>query len=200
MGSPCGNIIMPLTEDINVKAHDLITLDPDSPLSESVDPGIRAAAAAARAWVFGPDVVGTGVAPKRRNGIPSADEPALIVYVRDKRLKGEIRDELLIPPIVTMPGIDGPITTDVVAVGELSLQALNMRIRPLTPGYSIALLGRAAGTLACIVAKKDNPSKPLLLSNSHVFADTGLAALGSLITQPSKDDGGGTPTMPSLLC
>jgi hypothetical protein len=69
----------------------------------------------------------------------------------------------------------------------------------MLPAYSVGLFGSETGTLGCFVAKNGNPIRPLLLSNSHVLAQSGLASLGAMITQPGKDDGGSVSDVVGFL-
>jgi hypothetical protein len=67
-----------------------------------------------------------------------------------------------------------------------------LRHRPLRPGTSIGNAAVAGGTLAigCVSRLPADAGKRFVLSNCHVLADNGAAALGSSIFQPSSADGG----------
>ena len=62
--------------------------------------------------------------------------------------------------------------------------------RPLVIGCSVGHFQTTAGTLG-LIAKHRKTGRTVLLSNSHVFAQAGLAAPGDAVTQPGKLDGGG---------
>lgn len=183
---------MALFEDDYLKAQDILTLPPEAPAIEALDSEATTAVDKARPWISGPQVVGTGVAPKITGGKRIADQLALVVYVKDKRAPNDLSPTQTVPSTVQISTFPEPIVTDVVAIGELRLQLFNTRVRPLVPAYSGGLIGDATGTLGCWVAKTTDPSKPLALSNSHVLAQFGLAAPGAPVIQPSKDDGGGS--------
>lgn len=62
--------------------------------------------------------------------------------------------------------------------------------RPLVIGCSIGHVQTTAGSVG-LIAKHRKTGRTVLLSNSHVLARAGLAALGDAITQPGRLDGGG---------
>lgn len=62
--------------------------------------------------------------------------------------------------------------------------------RPVVIGCSIGHVQTTAGTVG-LIAKHRKTGRTVLLSNSHVLAQAGLAALGDAITQPGRLDGGG---------
>lgn len=95
-----------------------------------------------------------------------------------------------VPRSVLLPGIPHPLLTDVIAIGTVMPQALTTKVRPLMPGYSVGLLGADTGTLGCFVSKTSEPNVPLILSNSHVLAQTGVATPGTPVVQPGPNDGG----------
>ena len=64
---------------------------------------------------------------------------------------------------------------------------LRRRTRPLVPGLSVAHPAVTAGTLGALVLVGGRPG---VLSNSHVLADSGRAALGDAMLQPAPYDGG----------
>lgn len=118
------------------------------------------------------------------------DGTAFKLYVASKLPADLVPPEQLVPATVELPGISSVIRTDVEGIGIQQLQDFASRIRPLQPAYSIGLVGLATGTLGCLVATVSDPSAPLLLSNSHILAQYGLAPEGSQIVQPGPDDGG----------
>jgi hypothetical protein len=179
---------MPTTDEL-IHALDLLTLSVTAHRVRGLDTELRDAIDHARPWVAGPNVVGSGVAPRVTQG-KHEEEIALKVYVTRKLPRTLLPQEQLVPETVELPGIDGLIPTDVEAIGIQQLQSLSARVRPLQPAYSIGLPGVETGTLGCVVAERSDPLTPLLLSNSHVLAQSGLARQGARIVQPGPEDGG----------
>ena len=68
--------------------------------------------------------------------------------------------------------------------------ALRQVVRPLVSGCSIAHIASTAGTLG-LIAQHRKTGQPVVLSNSHVLAQGGLAKIGDGISQPGPIDGGG---------
>lgn len=75
------------------------------------------------------------------------------------------------------------------APGPAQLQA---ECRPLVIGCSVGHATAPAGTLG-LVARHAKTNRTVFVSNSHVLAHSGTAAIGDAITQPGKTDGGTTP-------
>jgi hypothetical protein len=173
-------------------ALDLLTSDPDSPTLQGVGSEDRQAMTTARPWIAGPTVVGNGMTFKRVNGMAVEAQLALVVYVSEKLPDTALDPSERVPPEVAVPG-GQRIVTDVVAVGDIELQVNTGQARPLLPGYSIGSIndGPGTGTLGCFVERVDHPGVPLILSNSHVLARSGLAPDGAKIVQPGHHDGGG---------
>lgn len=181
-------------EERLTQAQDLLTLQPGVPAIESLDNDAAEAVNTNRSWVFGSSVVGTGIGPKVTAG-EAQQGLSLKVYVAEKFPTNVISEAERVPPEVQLPGIAEPIITDVVAIGNLELQALTTRIRPAQPGYSSGLFTSGAGTLGCLVRKLNDPSgRVFILSNSHVLANSGRAATGTQIIQPGREDGGSPPS------
>jgi hypothetical protein len=67
---------------------------------------------------------------------------------------------------------------------------LQQRVRPLRPGLSVSHPRVSAGTLGGFV-RRPGDAGLLLLSNSHVLAAGGTAAVGDPVLQPGVADGGG---------
>src|SRR5207253_1870555 len=67
--------------------------------------------------------------------------------------------------------------------------SLRRRVRPLRPGLSIAHPCVTAGTLGGFLRLPDG--RLAVLSNSHVLAASGTAAIGDPVLQPGPADGGG---------
>ncbi|MFQ1001800.1 hypothetical protein [Modestobacter sp. SSW1-42] len=66
---------------------------------------------------------------------------------------------------------------------------LQRRVRPLRPGLSVSHEDVTAGTLGGFV-RRPGTDGLLVLSNSHVLADSGAAAPGDAVRQPGVADGG----------
>ena len=183
----------PLDESDYLGALDLLTLDPDSPTVEGVGVEGQQATSAARPWIAGPTVVGTGVTVKRVQDTAVAGQLALVVYVTEKLPQSALSADQRVPGSVKVPG-DQAIVTDVVAIGDIVPEVNTGSTRPLMPGYSVGSIddGPGTGTLGTFVARVDEPGVPLILSNSHVLARSGLAPGGTNVVQPGKVDGGGT--------
>lgn len=115
----------------------------------------------------------------------------IAVLVQDQELLGSARLEAVVEAAngeadVEYVGVPAPF-----AALPPSSTPLVDRMRPLVPGCSISTTSaNAAGTLGCFV--KDEHGT-YLLSNSHVVADHGAAALGLSIVQPGLLDGGSDP-------
>lgn len=182
---------MPDREDDYLRALDTLSAPPDSPTAQALGPEVQSAIEAARPWFAGPNVVGAGVTTKLTSGNRVDDQWSLAVYVNEKLPESYLDPKHLVPQSVGVPGIGDGLVTDVIPIGKLTPQVNTSRVRPLLPGYSVGLMGTDAGTLGWVVAKSNAPDVPLLLSNSHVIAGTGLAAAGADIVQPGKSDGGG---------
>ena len=65
------------------------------------------------------------------------------------------------------------------------------RRRPLVPGVSVGHRDITAGTLGCFVTTRETGL--CMLSNNHVLADENRAAIGDLVLQPARYDGGEVP-------
>ena len=70
-----------------------------------------------------------------------------------------------------------------------SPEELQRRSRPLRPGLSVSHRDVTAGTLGGFV-RRPGTEGLLVLSNSHVLADSGAAAIGDPVLQPGVADGG----------
>jgi hypothetical protein len=66
---------------------------------------------------------------------------------------------------------------------------LQQRVRPLRPGVSVGHEDVTAGTLGGFV-RRPGSGELLVLSNSHVLADSGAASPGDPVLQPGVADGG----------
>jgi hypothetical protein len=140
----------------------------------------------ARPWIAGPNVVGTGASFKTTAGRRTRDY-ALRVYVRAKLPDDDIPLAQRVPAVVHL-GAAGVVPTDVVEIGEVELESAAGKT--VEAGQSIGSLNGETGTIACIVAKIADPATPLILSNSHILADSGIARVGHSVIVPGGDDGG----------
>lgn len=176
-------------EDAIRSVLDVLTMPVDAPTVQDLDPGLSTAVRNTQSWIYGPGVVGYGLAQKSAGGVADA-ALALKIYVAQKKPLSQLADEHRVPPSVGIPGIAGEVLTDVEALGEQRLEPLAERLRPAVPGYSLGPLGGHTGTLGALVRHSGDPHQLLILSNSHVLAASGTAQAGLAIVQPGPDDGG----------
>jgi hypothetical protein len=78
----------------------------------------------------------------------------------------------------------------IAALQALTPSDLQRIRRPLVIGCSVGHVQATAGTVG-LIAKHRKTGRTVLLSNSHVLAQAGLAHLGDAVTQPGRIDGGG---------
>lgn len=140
--------------------------------------------------VFNDDnVVGAGIAAKITEG-EFLNDLGLIFYVREKRAIENVDPAFLIPPVVA-GGQGRAVFTDVIEIGDVvPEQEINFGSPPLRSGFSVCHLRGSAGTLGAFVRKR---RKTYVLSNAHVLAESGLAAIGDAILYPGPADGGSDP-------
>jgi len=143
-----------------------------------------------------PNVVGVGIAEKLVRG-KATGKLALTFYVERKRSLRRLRAHEAVPPAVA-EALSGPtaIPTDVVVLGRLRPE-VNVTRSPIQPGNSVGHFKVSAGTLGAIVkpvgasnGTKGSAQPVLLLSNSHVLANSGSAKVGDAILYPGVADGG----------
>jgi hypothetical protein len=132
--------------------------------------------------------VGFGVSAKRVEG-RDTNELALSYYVRKKLPLSRLRASAMVPPVISIDS-GKSVFTDVVEIGKLQLEALSVRRTPIKSGFSVAHVAETAGTVGAIVRKG---GKSCVLSNSHVLARSGRAAIGDKVLYPGKLDGGAAP-------
>jgi hypothetical protein len=133
------------------------------------------------------NVVGVGVGYKEKGGKATAEE-SVVVFVKKKVKKGDLRSHQVIPDKIEEA------KTDVIEIGEMRLLVNTQRYRPVRPGCSIGHYAISAGTLGAIVRDKRTGER-LFLSNNHVLANVtngrdGRARQGDAILQPGAYDGG----------
>jgi trypsin len=167
---------------------DLLATPPGALLPQGANAEQVAAVDDARSWMFGPNVIGWGAAPKVVRGSQTEDA-ALKLYVERKVPISYLSGSQRIPDRVSIPGV-AEVATDVEAIGIQRPESLVGLVRPCPPGYSIGLVGGGSGTFGCIV--QDAAGSKYVLSNSHVIGNYGTADAGMPILQPSPEDGGTT--------
>lgn len=149
----------------------------------------RAEAAAAevrhRPWVIGAGIQGVGIGEKITAGQPTGTL-ALRVYVERKQPVEQLHTS--VPREVTVADL-APVVTDVLEIGQLQVELFRDRVRPVMPGCGIGHPTATAGTLGAFVRRPDDDDL-FILSNSHVIADYGLAAIDDPILQPGASDDG----------
>ena len=138
-----------------------------------------------RGWNRDDNLVGYGIAEKEtRDG--STDVLSLAVYVKKKLPLSVLADGETVPRQLNLEGLPEAVPTDVVEMGELRLQALTSKVRPINGGFSIGH-ANTTGTFGCLVTERTN-GRRLILSNSHVLADSGNARVGDPIFQPGPGE------------
>lgn len=131
-------------------------------------------------------VSGVAIGRRIRDGVQGGPGYVLTVFVTKKLPPHAVAAEDFVPSSVN--GVD----TDVVEVGEVrALDVYTGRYRPAPGGVSIGHVDITAGTLGARVFADDGTR--LILSNSHVLANSGLGQLGDVILQPGRHDGGVRP-------
>jgi len=169
-------------------ALNTLAVPPGASVPESLDPATASLVQASQSWMFGPTVTGWGASGKVVGGQPSGTM-ALKIYVERKLSADDIPADQQIPAQITLPASGTVVEIDVEEIGTQTFQSNIGPVRPCPPGYSIGLLGdEGVGTLGCLV--RDAHGQLMLLSNSHVIADSGNAAIGSKVIQPGPSDGG----------
>jgi hypothetical protein len=165
-----------------------MTIAPQSAL-ESLSGGGTEHANNMRQIVESKNVVAVGISEKESEG-KSTGKLALTFYVEKKIPLTKLKASEVLPP--TLPeSISGPeaILTDVKVIGRIRLE-INAVRKPVQPGNSIGHVLVTAGTLGAFVKKG---GKLMILSNSHVLANSGKANKGDDIIYPGKADGGKKP-------
>lgn len=160
---------------------------PEIAAPESLSPTTRQHYDRVRTIFEDENIVGAGIARKVTDGERSNDL-GIVFYVKEKLPLNDLRPDQILPPV--MAAANGrAIYTDVVEIGEIVPQE-NTKRSPLQSGFSVGHKDVTAGTLGAIV-RKDR--KLFLLSNSHVLANSGLAAVGDAVLYPGTADGGMVP-------
>lgn len=129
------------------------------------------------------NVVGTGVGQKYVRGLPTG-EPAIVVFVRQKLSEQEIVQAHSADHII--PSSIDHVATDVMEVGDITLQGFNSRVRPLEPGFSCGHGDITAGTIGGFF--RDRDGDVVALGNNHVMANENRAQIGDVVYQPGPTD------------
>jgi hypothetical protein len=135
------------------------------------------------------NVVAVGISEKESYGKPTG-KLALTFYVEKKVPLNKLRADEAVPPALPEV-ISGPqaITTDVKVIGRPRPE-LHVVRNPVQPGNSVGHIKSLGGTLGAFVKRG---TQLMMLSNSHVLANSGKAEKGDDIIYPGKYDGGKKP-------
>jgi hypothetical protein len=181
------------SEESLVRALDLLTTAPQAEL-ESLSDAARSDTRSIRRVVDTKNVVAVGISEKVSHGKPTGTL-ALTFYVERKLPLSKMKASVAVPPAVP-EAISGPsvIPTDVVALGKPRLEVKDLKNplavrKPLQPGYSIGTRDES-GTFGAVVTRD---GKYLILSNSHVLANSGRGKKGDKIIYPGGADDGEIP-------
>ncbi len=135
------------------------------------------------------NVVAVGISEKEAYG-KWTGQLALTFYVEKKVPLNKLRADEAVP--ATLPeAVSGPhaITTDVKVIGRPRPELYVVR-NPVQPGNSVGHIRSLGGTLGAFVKRG---AQLMMLSNSHVLANSGKAKKGDDIIYPGKYDGGKKP-------
>ena len=147
----------------------------------------RAAKDAAAAHFGGPEastsdpssnIIGWGIGAKTTDETVLSDENVVRIYVREL-----LSDQVIPEQFEGLP-------TDVIEVGEITVDQGQVPHRPTPCGVSVGHPAITAGTLGCLVKRDGNH---YILSNNHVLADSNGAEPGDRVLQPGPADGGMPP-------
>ncbi len=168
-------------------ALEMITGGDQAPLPETLRAAAQTVHARASPWTMGEGIQGVGIAEKITDG-QRVGEVVIKVYVDKKKPKSKLRN--LVPTGIKIPSVPEKIPTDVEEIGRVEKEPNTMRVRPAIPGFGLGHLNVTVGTFGCLVRKRNDSQTLYILSNSHVIADEGVAAVGDPIVQPGALDGG----------
>jgi len=149
----------------------------------------KAAKAYQRTLLQRPGVTMVRSGYKVTNGVRTAT-PAVVIGVKRKLPKRDLAPSEILPERLEING--SSVATDVVEAEFKALEDPERigRMRPAVGGISVGHISITAGTLSLVVKRN---GKPVILSNNHVLAASGQAAIGSSIVQPGAYDGGVEP-------
>jgi hypothetical protein len=176
-------------ESLLVQALDIVTLGGSAALPEALSAEGAAVRRENKPWVHGKGVQGYGIGAKITDG-ERLDDLVLKIYVERKLPEASLESERKVPKRLSIPSLGGEIPTDVEEIGKVVHEANTQRVRPAIPGYSVGHVAVTAGTLGCLVKRKN---RRFILSNSHVLADSGVGKKGDAVIQPGSIDGGQAP-------
>jgi len=162
---------------------------PQSIRSESLSAESEKIKKRSRGWTMGAGIQGVGIGQKI-TGRRETDELVLKVYV--ERKKPVAKCKAPVPKRVRLPEV-GSLPTDVEEIGRVEVESFTSRVRPSMPGCGVGHRKVTVGTFGCLVRKKSDAKGLYILSNSHVLANQGIAAIGDPILQPGVFDGGKHP-------
>jgi hypothetical protein len=134
-----------------------------------------------------PNVVGLGVSEKTV-AAARVGPLGLTFYVRRKRPASRVPHAHRIPAVVAAPN-GRAIFTDVFEIGDVRPQ-VSAQHNPIAPGFSVGHANGGPGTLGAIVQRG---GKAMILSNAHILALSGAAAIGDPLLYPAAADGGANP-------
>lgn len=151
-----------------------------------------------------PNVIGTGIGPKRVNGEPT-DEIALIVLVETKADREELEDSELIPDEidgvptdVQQSEIPSPDATSDDTYPDASVTreggaapVRDDRRRPFIGGVSVGHPAVNAGSSSGLFTDEDGDE--VILTNRHIAAEENLDSTGDPFLQPGSLHGGQDP-------
>ena len=187
------------SEEKLVQALDLLTttdLSTTAPVrrARAMRTGAVSPARKLRRVVDSKNVVAVGISEKVTLG-KRTGTLALTFYVRQKKARSKLGVNVVAPSVIGSDMVGEQITTDVVAIGrpQLEIEELENPLatrKPIQPGFSISHVDVEAGTLGAIVEKD---GQLMLLSNSHVLANSGQAKKGDVILYPAVADDGKSP-------
>ncbi len=185
------------------------------PTNKTVEDAIAALDTVRREWLRRPGVTAVDVGFKQSNGVPT-ETVALRVHVErklpvaelaasevfndtakaDKKIGGFPVDvlEAKYAPANAQP--NAPTALDYEDVDALEAIDRRTTFNPMVGGVSVGNQRVTAGTLGAIVYNRAN-CRQMILSNWHVLAGSGSAAVGENILQPGRVDGG-TSTVATL--
>lgn len=150
---------------------------------------IRSVAAAIR--TAGNNVHAVGVGRKVVNGKPTG-EAAIRFYVFQKLPESMISARVRLPRRVE--GYPTDVIESLPAFLLVASCSVNRkkRQRPVVAGISAGHVSITAGTISCFCrsTRPGEDSRPMVLSNNHVFADVNKGKPGDKLLQPGKADGG----------
>lgn len=176
------------SEKALLRALDLLTVAPHSEI-EALSDDASAHAKNIRHIVDSKNVVAVGISEKESQG-KATGKLALTFYVKKKVPLEKLRASEAVPPALpeSVAGTQA-VPTDVKVIGDIRPE-INVRRKPVQPGNSIGHVDVSAGTLGAFVK---HGKQLLILSNSHVLANSGKAKKGDDIVYPGKRDGGQKP-------